>query len=65
MAIESVDPADELAVPYVLDHGVLVEEGTHEELSAAGGLYAQLYALQATAYQDGNVLDDQTLDHRM
>ncbi|MDG6107810.1 ATP-binding cassette domain-containing protein [Dactylosporangium aurantiacum] len=52
---------------YVLDHGRLVEEGTHEELSAAGGLYAQLYALQATAYQTdtGNVLDDQTLDHKM
>lgn len=54
---------------YVLDHGRLVEEGTHEELSAAGGTYAQLYALQATAYQTatgtGNVLDDQTLDHKM
>lgn len=54
---------------YVLDHGRLVEEGTHEELFAAGGLYAQLYALQATAYQNaagtGNVLGDQTLDHKM
>ncbi|GAA3197443.1 ABC transporter ATP-binding protein [Dactylosporangium siamense] len=48
---------------YVLDHGVLVEEGTHDELFAAGGLYAQLYALQATAYQDGNVPADQPLDH--
>lgn len=50
---------------YVLDHGVLVEEGTHEELSAAGGLYASLYALQATAYQDGNAESDPALDHKM
>jgi ABC-type multidrug transport system fused ATPase/permease subunit len=30
----------------VLDHGRLVEEGTHEHLLAAGGLYAKLYRLQ-------------------
>ena len=30
----------------VLDHGRLVEEGTHGQLLAAGGLYAKLYGLQ-------------------
>ncbi len=30
----------------VLDQGRVVERGTHAELSAAGGLYAHLAALQ-------------------
>jgi ATP-binding cassette subfamily B multidrug efflux pump len=33
----------------VLDHGRLVEEGTHDQLLAAGGLYAKLYGLQFAA----------------
>ena len=33
---------------FVLDHGQLVEQGTHAELLAAGGLYAHLWALQQT-----------------
>jgi ATP-binding cassette subfamily B protein len=32
----------------VMDHGRIVEEGTHETLQAAGGLYARLAALQFT-----------------
>jgi len=36
----------------VLDGGRIVEQGTHEALVAAGGLYAELYALQARAYDD-------------
>ena len=34
----------------VLHRGRLVEQGTHEELLAAGGRYATLYGIQATAY---------------
>ncbi|WP_229836970.1 ABC transporter ATP-binding protein, partial [Dactylosporangium sucinum] len=44
----SVREADRI---YVLDHGAVVEEGDHATLMAAGGLYATLYALQASAYQ--------------
>jgi ATP-binding cassette subfamily B protein len=34
----------------VVDAGRVAEHGTHEELVAAGGLYAELFALQARAY---------------
>ena len=30
----------------VMDHGRIVEQGTHAQLQAAGGLYARLAALQ-------------------
>jgi ATP-binding cassette, subfamily B, bacterial len=33
-----------------LEHGALVEEGTHDELMALGGRYARLFKLQAAAY---------------
>ncbi|MDQ2671088.1 MAG: ABC transporter ATP-binding protein/permease, partial [Gemmatimonadota bacterium] len=35
----------------VLQGGELVEEGTHEELVARGGLYAELFQLQAAGYR--------------
>ncbi len=35
---------------HVLDQGRLVESGTPEELLAGGGLYAELYALQAEQF---------------
>ncbi|MEU8183202.1 ATP-binding cassette domain-containing protein [Micromonospora sp. NPDC049044] len=35
---------------FVLHHGRLVEEGTHDDLVATGGRYAELFALQAAGY---------------
>ncbi|GAB3837950.1 ABC transporter ATP-binding protein [Dactylosporangium cerinum] len=36
---------------FVLDHGRLIESGTHDELVTAGGQYAELFALQSAGYQ--------------
>jgi ATP-binding cassette subfamily B protein len=35
----------------VLKDGALVEQGSHEELVALGGLYAELFSLQAEGYR--------------
>lgn len=43
----SVRAADRI---YVLHEGLVVESGTHEELMAHGGRYAELYDLQASTY---------------
>jgi ATP-binding cassette subfamily B protein len=40
-----------------LEHGKLVEQGTHAELMALGGRYAQLFTLQAAAYTGEPVED--------
>jgi len=45
--LASVRYADRI---YVLDHGKVSDEGTHADLMAHGGLYAELYSLQADAY---------------
>jgi ATP-binding cassette subfamily B protein/ATP-binding cassette subfamily C protein len=45
--LASVRYADRI---YVLDHGQVVEHGDHDTLLASGGLYAELYTLQASAY---------------
>ncbi len=45
----SVRTADRI---YVLHHGQIVQHGSHDQLIAAGGLYADLFTLQAAAYLD-------------
>jgi ATP-binding cassette, subfamily B, bacterial len=44
----SVREADRI---YVLDHGEVAEQGDHSSLMSADGIYAQLFTLQASAYQ--------------
>jgi ATP-binding cassette, subfamily B, bacterial len=46
--LASVRHADRI---YVLKGGRVVEHGGHDQLMAARGLYADLYALQASAYE--------------
>ena len=45
----SVREADRI---FVLDHGAVVEEGDHSSLMSRGGIYAQMFTLQASAYQN-------------
>ncbi len=45
--LASVRNADQI---YLLHEGSLVEQGTHTELLAADGRYAQLYGLQVEMY---------------
>ena len=45
--LASVRHADRI---YVLGHGQVIETGTHGELMARGGQYAELYTLQASQY---------------
>ena len=42
---------------YVLDHGRVVEHGTHDDLVSLGGQYAELFHLQASAYSVDHVMD--------
>ncbi len=46
----SVRMADRI---YVLRDGEVIESGSHDELAAQGGLYSELFALQASNYVQG------------
>ena len=37
---------------YMLEHGAVVEEGSHEELMAKDGQYAYMFRIQAERYQE-------------
>lgn len=51
----SIRHADRIVV---LEHGRVVEDGTHESLLDQGGRYAGLYHLQARRFQAGEDIDD-------
>jgi ATP-binding cassette subfamily B protein len=53
--LASVRHADRI---YVLDGGQVTEHGDHQELMKLGGLYAELYTLQASAYQPRSISTD-------
>jgi ATP-binding cassette subfamily B protein len=44
----------------VIEHGRVVEDGTHDTLAAAGGLYAAMYEVQAARFRDDQ---DREVDH--
>jgi ATP-binding cassette, subfamily B, bacterial len=44
----TVHMADQI---IVMDHGQVVEAGDHQALMARGGVYAELFTLQAAGYQ--------------
>jgi ATP-binding cassette subfamily B protein len=37
---------------HLVEHGRIVESGTHDELVALDGTYARMYEVQARAYQN-------------
>jgi ABC-type multidrug transport system fused ATPase/permease subunit len=38
-------------------HGEVVESGSHDELMASDGIYAELFRLQAEAYNERHDID--------
>lgn len=46
----------------LLENGGIAEEGTHEELLAIGGRYAELFELQSKYYQKGGDEDEQDME---
>jgi ABC-type multidrug transport system fused ATPase/permease subunit len=45
----SVKNADTI---LMLEHGKIIEQGTHRDLMSKKGIYAELYAMQAKRYQE-------------
>ena len=43
---------------FVFEDGRVVERGTHEALMASGGVYAEMFAMQASAYREGGDGDE-------
>lgn len=47
--LSSARPADKI---YLMENGTVAEQGSHDELMAAGGKYAEMFELQAQNYRE-------------
>ena len=47
--IKTLEKADKI---IVLDHGRIAEEGTHDTLKSAGGIYQKIYETQTVYKED-------------
>ena len=56
--IRSADPRFCDRILFIADGGI-AEEGTHKELLAKGGAYAELFAVQSRYYQEGGMQDEE------
>lgn len=54
--LSTIKNADQI---LVLNHGVIAEQGTHDELMEKGGLYYELYTMSARAGQEAQVSSSQ------